>query len=75
MHTFETPSLGCLSFDPSGQYLTIGMDKVVKMYNAKTFEQFSTFEVHNSLITGMKWGEKASCLATVGLDRHLSIFE
>ncbi|KAI1285981.1 Pre-mRNA-processing factor 19 [Halotydeus destructor] len=62
-----------LSFDQSGSYLGVaGTD--VRIYLSKQWENIKTFGDHTALATGLKFGENATYIASVGMDRTLKIY-
>jgi pre-mRNA-processing factor 19 len=62
-----------LVFDHSGTYLACaGTD--VRVYHVKQWELLKTFTDHAALVTGVRFGKNAQCLATCSLDKSLKIF-
>jgi len=68
---------GCLSFDYSGKYLAVGGDdiKVFALTSTdKLLEQVVSLSDHTSTVTGVKFGQHCSFLASTSMDRSLKIF-
>lgn len=66
--------IGCLSFDTSGSYLTIGGD-TLGMYTTKGWELVKTWSDHKDSLTAVKFGSNAGFFATTSKDRTLKIYE
>ncbi|KAF7490343.1 Pre-mRNA-processing factor 19 [Sarcoptes scabiei] len=62
-----------LYFDYSGTYLAVaGTD--VRVYISKQWEHIKTFEDHTALATNVRFGQNASYICSVSLDRSLKIY-
>lgn len=62
-----------LAFDQSGSYLAVGGTDV-RIYSSKQWTELAVFKDHTAAATGVCFGESASFLTSVSLDRSLKIF-
>lgn len=62
-----------LCFDHSGTYLAVaGTD--IKIYLCKQWQELKVFNDHTALATGVCFGQNATFVASVSMDRSLKIF-
>lgn len=62
-----------LCFDQSGAYLAVaGTD--VRVYLCKQWQQLAAFTDHTALATGVRFGQHASYVASVSMDRTLKLY-
>lgn len=62
-----------LCFDQTGTYLAVaGTD--IQIYLCKQWHLLRTFADHTGLVTGVRFGNNAAFVASVGMDRSLKLF-
>lgn len=44
-----------------------------RVFQAKTWNEIKSFKEHKTAVTGVRFGADAKFIATVGMDRHLTI--
>lgn len=66
-------TIGDLSFDMSGTYLGVAGDNA-RLYDTKSWEIVNQWNDHSSSLTGIRFGDNASFVATTSKDRSLKIF-
>ena len=69
----ENYKVESLAFDQSGSYLAVGGTDV-RIYLSKQWTELAVFNDHTAAVTGMCFGESASFLTSVSMDRSLKIF-
>jgi len=66
----------CLSFDYSGKYLAVGGDDIrVFAVTDKLLEQITVLKDHTAVVTGVRFGQHGTYLASTSMDRTLKLFE
>ncbi|XP_065890470.1 pre-mRNA-processing factor 19-like [Dysidea avara] len=69
----EGYEVNTITFDQSGTYLAVGGSDV-RVYLCKQWTLLKTLTDHSGVVTGVKFGQNASFLASVGMDRSLKYY-
>jgi len=69
----EGNNITAVEWDYSGTYLAVSGDDI-RVFMGKSLNHIATYSKHTKAVTGVKWGPKASFLASCSLDRTLKVW-
>ena len=65
----------CVRFSDDGKYLiSSGKDRIIKVWNGKTFEQLHVFKGHRDSVTGLAVQKEHNVLFSVSADRAVNVW-
>ncbi|KAM3136251.1 hypothetical protein pb186bvf_011710 [Paramecium bursaria] len=70
----ELNKVGCVNFDPSGQFLAVGINKFINFYDTTNYEIFSRQESHRDLVTAIEFGDRGYVIVSGSLDKQFNIY-